>query len=117
VFSHNSQKIYNYTFKKAFLSDPSTYPLLVVLTGTAGLILGMSINAFTHYKDLRITPSIKHETVQSWGKEHKDSFVKKIVGDKKPFAWHAQGFKDLQHEGLGVDHEEWKKNKEAYLRK
>ena len=32
---------------------------------------------------------------------------------RNPVGFHASDFKSLRHEGLGVNHEEWKKAKEA----
>jgi hypothetical protein len=106
--------MYNYSFKKAFLSDSGTYPLMVVL-GTAGFfIVGMSANALMYYKDLRITPSHKHGVIQDWGTEHTDTMTQMLA--KRPIGLNAQRYKDIQQEGLGVNHEEWKKGKEAYSR-
>jgi hypothetical protein len=106
--------MYQYTFRKAFLSDPSTYPLIVVMFTAGFFIVGMSANAMTSYKDLRISPSKKHQVIQDWGTEHVDTMTKVLA--KRPVAMHAQAFKDIRYEGLGINHEEWKKGKEAYSR-
>lgn len=106
--------MYQYSFKKAFLSDPSTYPLIAVMGIATCIIAGMSANALMTYKDLRISPSKKHQVIQDWGTEHVDTMTKVLA--KRPVAMHAQAFKDIRYEGLGINHEEWKKGKEAYSR-
>ena len=108
------QEIYNYSFKKAFLSDSGTYPLIAVLATATFFIVGMSANGLMYYKNIRITPAHKHEVIQDWGTEHVDTVTKMLA--KRPIAMYAQGFKDIQREGLGINHEEWKKGKEAYSR-
>ena len=72
-------------------------------------IVGMTVNAFTTYKDLRITPSSRKQTIPDWGYEEQDKAVKFLA--KGPIVFHPEVYKSLQHEGLGVDHEEWLKNK------
>lgn len=104
------QEIYQYSFKKSFLSDPSTYPLIVVMACASFFVVGMSANALTHYKDLRISPAVKHETIQTWGKEHRTSVTSQLAS--RPIGFHADGLKAIQREGLGINHEEWKKAKE-----
>ena len=107
------QEIYQTSsFKKNFLSDPSTYPLMVVMSVAGCIIVGMSTNAFLNYKDLRMTPEHKHKVIQDWG-QNKRTTVTSVVS-QNPVAFHAQSFKDIRQEGLGVDHEQWKKSKEAY---
>jgi hypothetical protein len=108
------QEVYNYTFKKAFLSDSGTYPLIVVLSVASFIIVGMSANGVTSYKNFRVTPSHKHEVIQEWGTEQKDTMTKLLA--KRPLTPYAQEFKAITKEGLGINHEEWKKGKEAYRR-
>jgi hypothetical protein len=73
-------------------------------------VVGMSANAFSNYKELRISPSHKHQVIQDWGYEKKDRIGKTLT--EQPIAFHAQSFKDIRHEGLGVNHDEWKKTKQ-----
>jgi hypothetical protein len=113
-YSFYLQEMYNYSFKKAFLMDSGTYPLIVVLATAGFFIVGMSANALMYYKNIRITPAHKHEVIQDWGSEHVDTVTKVI--SKRPIALYAQAFKDIRQEGLGINHEEWKKGKEAYRR-
>ncbi|GAX23854.1 hypothetical protein FisN_20Hh059 [Fistulifera solaris] len=97
----------NKDFKTTFLSDPSTYPLIVIMTTAMTFMVGMSINGLG-YKNVKITPSAKHETMpQDSGR--RTTLVEIIT--REPRGFHAQGFKDIRREGLGVDHEEWLKSK------
>lgn len=100
-----------YSFKESFLSDPSTYPLLVVMTVATGAVFGALANG-TMYKNVRFFPSHKHTTMNTWDTNETTSVVEKIT--RQPVAFHRQAFKDLRREGLGIDHEAWKKGKEAY---
>ena len=101
--------MYQYTFRKAFMSDPATYPLVVVMAAAMSFVTGMSINALSHYKDLRIRPEYKHQELQNWGYEHRDSVTKRLA--LKPHTLYNEGMLAVRQEGLGVDHEEWKKSK------
>ena len=101
-----------YSFKQNFLSDPSTYPLIIVMGVATSFIIGMSVNAIVNYKDLRITPKYKHQLLQDWGTEHR-TFVTDVI-TREPIAFHRQAFKDIRYEGLGYDHEQWKKTKDDY---
>jgi hypothetical protein len=108
--------MYQKGFKENWLSDPATYPILIILSSAMCFIVGMTANAFTTYKDLRISPSVKHETLQNWGDEKVPTVTEKLGGWKTPLAWHSQAFVDIRQEGVGIDHEEWVKNKEAYMK-
>lgn len=92
------------------MSDPSTYPLIVILGTALTFMVGMSVNAFATYKDLRISPKVKHETIQNWGTEKSKSIPSSIL-PFLPKAMHGDDFASLRNEGLGIDHEEWKKSK------
>jgi hypothetical protein len=63
---------------------------------------------------MRITGEHKRVVIQDWGREKVDTVVKRV--SNRPIAFNAQGFKSIRQEGLGVDHEEWVKGKEAYSR-
>lgn len=94
------------TFKQDWLSDPSTYPIIVIMGCAISFMTGMGIHALTSYKDVRIDPRKKHSEVQYWGQEKQDS-VAKSVAMTNP--WYRPYF----NEGAGVNHEEWVKAKEA----
>lgn len=98
------------TFKKNFLSDPGTYPLIIVLGTAMCFIVGMSANAFLHYKDLRINPENKHKVIQDWGYERRVPVAHQLA--EQPIGYNAKAFYDIRNEGLGVNHEEWLKNKQ-----
>jgi len=53
-----------YSIKKALFSDPATHPLLCALCAAASMIVGLSINAFTHYNDIRVNPDHKHKVIR-----------------------------------------------------
>ena len=78
---------------------------------TAGIfVVGMSANAFINYKGVRISPAHKHAVIQDWGNERTTRVTEVITAH--PIGFHAHGFVDIRHEGLGVDHEQWLKQKE-----
>jgi hypothetical protein len=76
---------------------------LFSLTFAGAFILGMTANAFLYYKDIKISSGPKSEIIRSWGKEKTVTFTE------------AMASKDyhLQPEGLGVDHAQWVKAKQA----
>ncbi|GKZ00679.1 hypothetical protein MPSEU_001020000 [Mayamaea pseudoterrestris] len=101
-------KVYqDQTFKEAFLSDPATYPLIVVLTAAGCFIVGMSFNALYNYQDIRILPSHKHEVIPTWIDKPRVT-VTEVLG-KNPHGFHADAMKAIRYEGLGVDHDNWDK--------
>jgi hypothetical protein len=104
--------MYQYSVKKAFFSDPSTYPLLAIMGIASFIVFGMGSNALLNYKDIKINPAYKHQVIRDWGKEPVSKVA--LVLSKEPIAMHAQHFKSIRQEGLGIDHEEWLKGKQAY---
>jgi hypothetical protein len=72
-------------------------------------ILGMSTNAFLTYKDLRITPSHKHQILRDWGESETPPLTKRLA--ELPIVMHSKDYRACWYEGLGIDHEEWKKAK------
>jgi hypothetical protein len=89
------------------------YPLIAILSAAGIFLVGMGSHALITYKDLRINPQRKHETLQTWGTE-KTRSVTSVVSEGPSF--HRSAFKSIHgKEGLGVDHEEWKKQKKAYM--
>ena len=95
---------YTYSFKDRWLSDPATYPIIVVMGCAITFVTGASIHALTCYKDVQIDPAKRNSKLQTWGKEKYTPLVGKAIG------WNMYG-----KEGLGVDHEKWQKEHEAYL--
>jgi hypothetical protein len=96
-----------YDFKKSWLSDPSTYPIIVVISGAACMLVGMSINALTTYKDVQINPNKRGSMLTTWGQEEHKGVTQTIV--------EATG--GVKAEGLGIDHEKWAQQKQEYLKK
>ena len=73
---------------------------------------GMSINALTNYKGLRLNPARKQEVITTWGEDRRDTVTQYIASE--PVGFWRKGLKDIRHEGLGVDHDEWQKGKDTY---
>jgi NADH-ubiquinone reductase complex 1 MLRQ subunit len=99
-------KMTNGTFKENWLSDPSTYPIIVIMGCALTFMTGMGFHALAYYKDVRINPAKKHSEIQTWGREKVTPIVA-VIGDKNPY------YKVAFYEGLGINHEEWLKQKEA----
>ena len=93
-------------FKETWLSDPATYPIIVIMGCALTFMTGMGAHALAYYKDVRINPSKKHSELQTWGNERVASVVS-VVGNANPY------YRPTFTEGLGVDHEEWVKAKAA----
>ena len=92
------------------MNETATYPLIACLFGAAAFIAGCTANTFANNKDVRINPSLKHQVIRDWGQTHTKT-ITEVVGDKPLF--NAQKYKTIRYEGLGVDHNEWKKQKAA----
>jgi len=85
--------------------------LLAALSSAFFFIGFFSYNALANYKDVRINPAHKHNEIRNWGQEETHT-VAEMIG-KQPVGFHARRYRTLPHEGLGIDHEAWKKAKEA----
>ena len=99
-FTNWEKKSQNFT--KNWLSDPSTYPLIVIMGTAMTFMTGAGLHALIRYKDVQLDPSKRNSKLQTWGGEEYNSTLSKVI------SWNAYG-----KEGLGVDHEEWLKRKEA----
>ena len=77
--------------------------MLFSLAFAGCFIAGMTLNAFTYYKDIKITSDRKGEIVRTWGKDKTTSFAETMASKD----YHAKP------EGLGIDHAEWAKAKAA----
>jgi len=64
TFVHADKK---YSFRKAWFSDPATYPLIAVLGAACGLCSGFGIYFISSSKDVRISPQKRHALIR--GKE------------------------------------------------
>mmetsp|Transcript_25792 Transcript_25792/g.38617 ORF Transcript_25792/g.38617 Transcript_25792/m.38617 type:complete len:126 (-) Transcript_25792:158-535(-) len=90
------------TFSRAWLSDPSVYPLIAIMSFTLSMCAGAGIHALTQYEDVRLSPIRRHAIFRTWGDDHDRSLVRRIT--RRP----------EQQEGLGVDHKAWKAAKDEY---
>lgn len=54
-------------------------------------------------------PSHKHQVLRDWGDTETEPLTKRLAD--LPIVMHGKDYRTLYHEGLGVDHEEWKKAK------
>ena len=94
------QPIQKYNFKKEWLSDPSTYPIMAIMSCAMVFMVGMGTNALFGYKDVQVDPRKRNSMLQTWGTEERDSVVKRFnratMGGVNP-------------EGLGIDHQQWQK--------
>jgi hypothetical protein len=107
VLPYAPQPRKQYSFKQEWLSDPATYPIIVIMGGGLTFMVGMGFNALFGYKDVQINPNKRGAMLQDWGQEHRSGVVETLIL--------AKG--GVKAEGLGIDHEEWAKTKEAYLKK
>eukprot|EP00980_Cylindrotheca_fusiformis_P017340 scaffold5380_cov131-Cylindrotheca_fusiformis.AAC.17 len=96
----------NANFKKTWLSDPSTYPIIAIMGCGLTFMVGMGLNALT-YKDVQINPSKRTAMLTNWGEEHQTRVVERFTL--------AKG--GVKTEGLGIDHEEWQRKKDEYMSK
>ena len=93
----------NNQFKKSWLSDPSTYPIMVIMGGGICWMVGMGLNALT-YKDVQISPNSRGAKLKDRSREHRVGILETFVNLKG----------GVKAEGLGINHEEWAKQKEEY---
>jgi hypothetical protein len=54
-------------FKDNWLSDPSTYPLIVVMCGAGALVVGMSAYYLSQHPDVQISPTKRNSLFRTWG--------------------------------------------------
>jgi len=53
------------TFKKDWLSDPSTYPIMGVIAGACTLAAGFIAYKTTYCPDVRISPKAKNSIIRA----------------------------------------------------
>jgi hypothetical protein len=92
------------SFQKQWLSDPSTYPIMLIMGGGMCWMLGMGMNALFTYKDVQINPNNRGATLKDWSPDHRVSVMER----------YANAVGGVRTEGLGIDHDEWAKRKEEY---
>jgi hypothetical protein len=54
-------------FKDNWLSDPSTYPLIVVMGGAGALVFGISAYYLTQNPDVQVSPTKRNSLFRTWG--------------------------------------------------
>ena len=96
----------NNNFKKQWLSDPSTYPIMLVMGAGISWMVGMGFNALFGYKDVQVNPNNRGAVMKDWSKDHRESVMERFANMRGGVA----------AEGLGIDHEEWAKRKEQYMK-
>ena len=69
---------------------------------------GAAANALIRYKDVTINPAKRNSILQTWGTADDEVDGKYHSTLEKAISWNAYG-----KEGLGINHEEWVKEKEA----
>jgi hypothetical protein len=97
----------NNEFKKSWLSDPSTYPIIVVMGCGLTWMVGMGFNALFGYKDVQLNPNNRGAVLKDWSKEHRVGVMERFVN--------LMG--GVAPEGLGIDHDKFVKEKEEYMKK
>jgi hypothetical protein len=101
IYTLQTQK----SFKKNWLSDPSTYPLIVIMGTALTFMVGMSANALLNYKDVRVNPARRNQKMQTWGQEDTPHLLSRAV------YWNS--WQKNAPEGLGVDHNKWLEEKKS----
>eukprot|EP00934_Nitzschia_sp_Nitz4_P005573 Nitzschia sp. Nitz4//scaffold220_size35126//5128//5517//NITZ4_007829-RA/size35126-processed-gene-0.13-mRNA-1//-1//CDS//3329542526//5563//frame0 len=92
------------SFRKAWLSEPATYPIIFIMGAGFAWVFGMSANAlFTYRQGVDISPTARGSVLKNYSTEHRTGFVERLVGDNVQAP-----------EGVAVDHQEWTKQKQVY---
>ena len=97
----------NNAFKKQWLSDPSTYPIMLIMGCGLTWMCGMGANALIGYKDVQINPNNRGAVLKDWSKEHRTTVMERFANMKGGVA----------PEGLGIDHERFAREKAEYMKK
>mmetsp|Transcript_9499 Transcript_9499/g.13267 ORF Transcript_9499/g.13267 Transcript_9499/m.13267 type:complete len:85 (-) Transcript_9499:116-370(-) len=53
-----------YTYQKAWLSDPSTYPLIIVMGIAGALVAGVGSSCILYNPDVQISPSKRGSVIR-----------------------------------------------------
>ena len=75
------------------------------------VVVGMSAHQMMSLKDLRISSKTKHSMLQNWGDERQESVASRWANG--PMIMHGEEHRATWREGLGVNHDEWAKQKAA----
>ncbi|KAG7358951.1 NADH-ubiquinone reductase complex 1 MLRQ subunit [Nitzschia inconspicua] len=94
-------------FKKSWLSDPSCYPIMLIMGCGMTWMVGMGANALFGYKDVQVNPNNRGAVLKDWSKEHRTTVMERFAKMKGGVA----------PEGLGIDHDKFVKEKEQYMQK
>ena len=95
-----------YNFKESWLSDPSTYPIMAIMGCGLTFMIGMSFNALFTYKQVDVNPNQRGRTMKQYSPEHRTGVVERFTMMKG----------GVNPEGPGIDHQEWQKKREEYLK-
>lgn len=96
------------SFQEQWLSDPSTYPIIVVMASGLTFMCGMTLNAlFTYKQGVDISPNQRGRIMKQYSDEYRVGVMERFV------RWRG----GINPEGLGVDHEKRCKEREEYLKK
>ena len=84
------------------------------MTLATTVCVGMSANALTRYRGVKITSDKKNATMNDWDSptERQTQITEVITRNPKALHW-SNAYKTLRYEGLGVDHNEWVKSKQS----
>lgn len=100
VASLSTQDVYEKSLKKQWLSDPATYPLMVVFAGAAVVTVVMAANGLRQ-RGVKISPERKNAVINEWDSPtERQAKVADKVGWKPPM--YSDKFDSLKHGGLGV---------------
>ena len=80
---------------------------MVVMSCGLTFMVGMGLNALFGYKDVQVNPNKRGSKLTYWGDEERRGVVYRFAEFKGGVA----------KEGQGVNHEEWQKKKEEYMKK
>ena len=90
----------------------------MIMTLATTFMIGMSGNALARYKGVKILPEHKNAIMNDWDNPDEKSMIitERLTRNTLATHWRS-AWKSIRYEGLGVDHEEWKKQKEAEVQK
>lgn len=55
------------TWRKNWLAQPATYPLLIVMGAASALVVGVAASCLAASPDVRISPGKRAATLRTWG--------------------------------------------------
>ena len=93
--------------KENWLSDPSVYPLIAIMSTAGVFIVVMGANALLGYKDVQIDPRKRNSMLQTWGQEERIPITYRV--HRATAGGRGMGHMTDNPEGLGIDHAKWQK--------